>query len=67
MTNYEEIIQALTIFRKYFVEGQYESIAAEHDEIYAGPNPEIVSEEDKAILKELGWNDYGTGSFHRFV
>lgn len=66
-TGYSELIEALTIFDKYYQEGSYGFLHAEHDEIWAGPDPSIVSDEDKEHLKELGWNNYDDGSFHKFT
>lgn len=67
MTYYQEIIRALEIFSKYSDVSE-EFISAEHDEIYSGPDPEIVSAEDLAELKELGWNPSEfSGSFYKFV
>lgn len=64
MEQYENYIKAFHIFMKY---PHSAFLSAEHDEIHAGPDPENVTDEDKAILEELGWNDYGEGSFHCFV
>jgi len=67
MNEYERMIAALEIFNKYVTaetRGTY--IGAEHDEMYAG-DTEVVSDEDKKILEELGWHDYDTGSFQKFV
>ncbi len=32
-----------------------QDVSAEHDILYAGPDPSIVSDEKKAELEELGW------------
>lgn len=60
-------IEAFQIFAKYMPEGEWFEVAAEHDEIYAGPNPETVTSEDKARLEELGWHDFEEECFQRFV
>lgn len=60
-------VEAFQIFAKYIPEGEWLDVAAEHDEIFAGPNPEVVTPEDKARLEELGWGDYEDSSFKRFV
>ncbi len=64
--DYRDLMEAFMIFAKY--PNEYHDISrAEHDEIWAGPDPEVVSTEDKLRLEELGWNDYGDGGFHHFV
>lgn len=73
MYNIDDAIEALTIFKKYqadkpglgFVVG---ITAADHDEIWGGPDPSLVSAEDTARLEELGWkNRDDSGRFHSFV
>ena len=60
-----EIAEALLIFDKY--EDPWPFLSAEHDIIYAG-SPNLVSEEDVALLKELGWHiDEDNDCFSRFV
>jgi hypothetical protein len=49
----KEYSEAFEIFAKYG-EGRFNTYA-EHDIIYAGPDPAIVSDEDKKRLSELGW------------
>lgn len=61
---YDDYVKAFDIFRKY---PHSAFVHAEHDEVWAGPDPADVSDDDKVALKELGWNDYGEGSFHKFV
>lgn len=64
--NYKDMAEAFTIFAKYD-EGVGET-AAEHDEIYAGPSPEKVSEGDRKRLEELGWwSDESYDCWRRFV
>lgn len=53
MNDYEKMIAALKIFNKYKDSEAY--IGAEHDEITVGLEPEETSEEDAAMLDELGW------------
>lgn len=65
--NYSKLYEAFLIFAKYDHNVFGGIASAKHDEIYSGPDPEIVSDEDKERLKELGWNDYGDGCFHRFA
>ena len=46
--------EAFTIFAKYSP-GTY-LMAGQHDQIFAAPGfSEVISEEDRARLKELGW------------
>jgi hypothetical protein len=66
---YAEWIESLAIFAKYSPEGLNgkEWAICEHDEMWMGPNPDIVSDEDKARLEELRWSASDTGNFHRFT
>jgi hypothetical protein len=48
-----EFAEAFMIFAKYGDESH--SVQTAHDEIFAGPDPSVVSDEDRARLKELGW------------
>lgn len=61
--------EAFTIFAKYSKdENGFDHVAGEHDEIFAGPNPEIVSAEDKARLSALGWSaDNDVECFQKFT
>lgn len=61
--NNKEWIESYQIFDKY--EG-YQYTAAEHDEMWAGPQVDVVSEEDKKRLKALGWGT-AEGILHTFV
>lgn len=64
---YERMARAMAIFNSYPVE-RGGSIHAEHDEMYAGPDPEVVSAEHKAELEELGWLFYeGNDFFHHYT
>lgn len=69
MSQTEEWQEAFAIFAKYDRgDGEFEFVA-EHDEVWFGPDPARVSDEDLARLHELGWNkdwDHGE-SFHKFV
>lgn len=62
--DYERIKAGFEIFDKY--EG-YQEVAAEHDRIFAGPDPEIVSDEDKETLEEIGWHVDEYDSFALYV
>ena len=46
--------KAFALFAKYDT-SPYVEVAAEHDIIFAGPNPKDVSEEDKQELTRYGW------------
>lgn len=46
--------EAFAIFAKYEPDARFE-VAAEHDVIYAGREPEKYSDADKARLEELHW------------
>lgn len=61
---YSNYIKAFEIFDKYENNGE---LHAEHDEIYGGPSPALVSTEDLSELDALGWSDSGEGSFMRFT
>lgn len=48
--------EAFAIFAKYAEpEAVIDGVAAEHDEVYAGPDPSVVSPEDLHRLEALGW------------
>lgn len=68
---YSEILSCCTSEEAHKRHTRWESAdlvhAANHDEIWGGPNPEKVSPEDKLALEELGWHDYDGESFHKFV
>ena len=49
---YARLTEAVAIFARYPGD---DSIAAQHDELYAGPDPTLVSAEDLARLDVLGW------------
>lgn len=66
MSKYSDWAEAFTIFAKYD-DKQY-GVSAEHDEVYAGPSPSSVSEDDIEKLDSLGWTaseDYDC--FHKFT
>jgi len=66
-SNWSRWAKAFTIFAKYAGK-EYAHTAAEHDEVYAGPEPEKVSEEDKKLLNELGWTECSEfNCFHKFT
>jgi hypothetical protein len=64
LTYYEELIRALQIFKEYDSD---EFMSAEHDIVYAGPDPADVSPEHLAELEELGWHRGEESSFYHFV
>lgn len=51
----DDLIKALTIFRKYMGGDHSYPTACEHDTLYVNCDPEKVSDEDKAILEGLGF------------
>jgi hypothetical protein len=57
--------EAFTIFEKYA--GEF-NVNAEHDVVYAGPNPDLVSEDDTQRLIALGWHiDSDLNSFYHYT
>lgn len=50
---WQEIADGLYIMAKY----GHVRLLAEHEELYAGPDPTTMSEEDRAALKELHWRE----------
>lgn len=65
MNVYERMIRALQIFDGYEHDRGF---TAEHDEVWAGPDPDSVSAEDLAELEALGWSaDRNHDCFHKFV
>lgn len=65
MNQYQEWSVAFAIMAKY--EDKYGNISAEHDVVYAGPSPEIVTQEDIDALEELGWHISDFDCFYSFV
>lgn len=57
-------IESFQIFAKY---GDWQEVAAEHDIVYAGPNPAEMKSDDIARLTELGWLESEYGCWERFV
>jgi len=55
MTDFDKISRGFDIFRS-FTDDKNQSVSAQHDVIYAGPNPIAVPDEIKAQLEELGWH-----------
>ncbi len=51
---YQGWIKAFQIFAKY-KPNQISPVQPAHDIVYSGCDPLLVSDEDKAILDELGW------------
>lgn len=64
----DKIRLGLNIFAELSPEASDRSIAVEHDIIYAGPDPSIVSDEKQAELAELGWGiEEEFDCFYHFV
>jgi len=61
---YSDFYNAFLIFGKYSDSG---FVYAEHDEVYAGPDASVVSDEDKQKLEELGWHVDENNVFYKFV
>lgn len=56
MATYRKIIQGLEILATLEPRGQDDyGVDAEHDQIYAGPEAELVPEEMQKKLEDLGW------------
>lgn len=53
--SYDGWSKAFAIFAKYH-DGKHGHVSAEHDEVFAGPNPDVVSDADKAELERYGWS-----------
>lgn len=62
MASIRKIRMGLEILEKYT--GADGEVDAQHDIIYAGPESGVVSEEDFAKLRELGWRNNGEGWEH---
>ena len=62
MNLYDELIAAFKIFKKYEHE---EGLSTRDSEIFAGPDPDDVSEEDSLALQALGWIDSGEECWER--
>lgn len=64
----KEWMESFAIFSKYETEDESQGIhRSTVYEVYAGPDPSQVSDEDRQRLTELDWHDYDTGSFHTFI
>lgn len=59
----KDLIEALTIFAKYTDE---DVINCTHDELAVCVDPDTVSDEDKARLKELSFDVNDDGYFYSF-
>lgn len=57
--------EAFKIFERY--SDGCAQVCAEHDEIFAGPDPGDVSDADRAKLAALGWLPGDHGGFRRFT
>jgi hypothetical protein len=53
MSTLAELAEACQILSKYGVDGGNGNVSAEHDIIYLGCDPSLVSLEDKARLEKL--------------
>lgn len=59
----KDLIEALQIFLKY--ENPEYPTNCSHDELFVNINPDLVSQEDKNKLKELGFDPCENG-FHSY-
>lgn len=65
LTPYGRMARAFTIFDAYD-NGDEQAVNAQHDELWAGPDPAKVDPGHLAELADLGWQpDYGNETFHR--
>lgn len=55
---YAAYARAFTIFAEYEPEKTY-GVHPSHDELYAGPDPSVVSEAHTEELETLGWTPDG--------
>lgn len=63
--SYRPYIEAFEVFEKY---DHYKGVHGEHDVLYAGPSPEVLSDEDLSKVIELGWlPDNENGCFYIFT
>lgn len=56
MDQLDKVRKGLNIFAELMPEDSDRNVAVEHDVIYAGPSPSIVTDEKKAELELLGWS-----------
>lgn len=65
LPEYQQLARAFEIFASYPGE---QHVATDTDQIYAGPNPAVVSAEHLADLAALGWEpDPGSNTFYRWT
>lgn len=67
LRSYAAWAEAFTIFERYLPNEKWAQVAGEHDVVYAGPNPETVSDEDRARLDQLGWIPSEFDCFQKFT
>lgn len=58
----KQLIQALNIFAKYIGDSE-QPISCERDILFVNCDPNLVSNEDKALLSKLGFDDNGCSFF----
>lgn len=60
--------EAFTIFAKYTKADEPDCICASHDRVTAGPyDTDVVSDDDKYRLAQLGWRVDSDGGFYKFT
>lgn len=64
---YQQWARAFEIFASYPHE-RFEGVSAQHDEVFAGPDPAVVSAEHLAELEAMNWlADQQYSTFRRFT
>lgn len=64
--SYAGYARAFTIFAEYEPDALY-GVHPSHDELQAGPDSDVVSEEHLAELESLGWTPDDEGGFSKFT
>lgn len=62
LSTLDKVIAGLQILRKYG-----DNFCAEHDQIWAGGDDNVVTAEDAARLEELGWFKASEGGWSHFA
>jgi len=62
---YEEWAESFKIFAQYEPKGN--AVAAEHDELWAGPDWGRMNVADRQRLEEIGWTPSDEGGWHIFT
>ena len=62
---FDDMIEACKIFKKY--KDCKFPFNCNHDELYVAVDPELVSNEDKKQLEELGFSDHAEYGVYGFI